>query len=499
MRVKKITLPHIIDNCNLFFAQTPKHLPFGIKRVYFITESDTKLPRGFHAHKENQQAIFCLQGSIKLILDDGKEHTEIILNKPNEGVIIDKLIWHEMHNFKKNTILLVLASDVFREKDYIRSYEQFIKIKKTHLRFNNLNDQGDSELKNAFEKVLSSGNFILNKEVKNFEKQFAGYNKSKYCIGVANGLEALQISLIATDIGNGDEIITTPISAVATSLAILAVGATPVFVDTKGDGLINPDLIQEAITKKTKAILPVHLYGNNSDIQQIKSICQINKLLLIEDAAQAHGSEYLGKKLGSFGNLGCFSFYPTKNLGALGDGGAIITNNSHLAKICYQIRDYGQSRKYQHSRFGLNSRLDELQAALLSVKLKHLNSDNNKRRRLAQKYIRNLSDIPFIKMVLPENIIDANFHLFVIKTKKRNGLINYLRRFGVPTAIHYPKIIPDQPFLKGRYDNVLLPNARKFVNEIISLPIYPNMPMEQVDFISNLIKDFYSGSGTNMQ
>lgn len=369
------------------------------------------------------------------------------------------------------------------------------KLKEVNLKLNNLTAQVNSyglNLTAAFNKVLSSGNFILGKEVKHFEKQFALYTGSKFCIGVANGLEALQISLMAANIGKGDEVVTTPISAAATTLAILAVGATPVFVDTKEDGLINPDLIQKALTKKTKAILPVHLYGNNSDIQQIKSICQSNKLLLIEDAAQAHGSKFNGKHLGTFGQLGCFSFYPTKNLGALGDGGAIVTNNSNLAKICYQIRNYGQSGKYQHLRFGLNSRLDELQAALLSVKLKHLNSDNDKRRKLAQRYIENLFNIPFIKIIIPENITDANFHLFVIRTKRRNKLMNYLKKFGVQTLIHYPKIIPDQPFLKKEYGSLSLPVAREFVNQCLSLPCHPKIKLSDIDYICSKIANFHS-------
>lgn len=340
-------------------------------------------------------------------------------------------------------------------------------------------------------RVLKSGWFILGKEVEGFEKEFGNYLGSNYCVGVGNGLEALQISLMALGIGKGDEVITTPISAVATTLAILAVGATPVFVDTNSQGLIDVDLIPKAITKKTKAILPVHLYGQGVDLDRIIHICKKYKLSLIEDACQAHGSTYLGKKLGTFGELGCFSFYPTKNLGAFGDGGAIVTNNAKLAKICREIRDYGQISKYKHGRYGLNSRLDEIQAALLRIKLKFLDKSNKARRILAEKYVENLCNIPEIEIVNSGNTVDNNYHLFVIKSKKRDVLQNFLQKYGIPTLIHYPIIIPNQPFLKKSYQNIRLNNAEQFAKEVLSLPCHPQMTISQINYISQKIKDFF--------
>lgn len=358
---------------------------------------------------------------------------------------------------------------------------QFINLKPTSSKTN--------KLRQSFNKVLSSGNFILGKEVKRFEKNFANYLGGKYCIGVGNGLEALHIALMALGIGKNDEVITTPISAVATTLAILAVGAKPVFIDTDSNGLLDIDKI--VVTKKTRAILPVYLYGNSVDLKIIQDICRRNRLFLVEDAAQAHGSKFNGKNLGTFGDLGCFSFYPTKNLGALGDGGAIITNNKSLAKICREIRDYGQKGKYEHIRFGLNSRLDELQAALLSVKLKYLEKENEKRRRLANRYIRNLSKLNEIDIVRPSEKALSNYHLFVIKTNKRIKLEKYLRRFGIQTSVHYPKIIPDQPFLKKEHKSLVLPVARKFVRTCLSLPSHPKMSFREVDFVSSKIIDFF--------
>lgn len=343
-----------------------------------------------------------------------------------------------------------------------------------------------AKLTKAFERVLDSGWYILGQEVQSFEKEFGKYLKVKYCIGVANGLEALQISLMALGVGKGMEIITTPISAVATTLAIMAVGAKPVFVDTNENGLINADLIEKAITKKTKAILPVHLYGQAVDLKKILALCRKYHLHLIEDACQAHGSTYQGQALGTFGIFGCFSFYPTKNLGALGDAGAIVTNNQKLAEACKQIRDYGQQGKYQHSRFGLNSRLDELQAALLRVRLPYLDKENQKRVNLAKRYIKNLTGK--VTLSLPDNLASCNFHQFVAKVKNRDQLQKRLAQAGIATLVHYPSIIPDQPFLKKDYGQGNFPIARKFVGEIISLPLNPYMSEKEVDAICSKIK-----------
>lgn len=374
-----------------------------------------------------------------------------------------------------------------------KTISEVMKNSKSKLNFLDLTCQS-KEMKvllSAFERVLRTGIFVLGKEVKNFEKSFAMYLGVKHCIGVANGLEALQIALMAEGIGFGDEVITTPISAAATTLAILAVGAKPVFIDTLDNGLINPDLIAPVITKKTKALLPVHLYGNPADLSSLQKICRKYKLSLIEDAAQAHGSKYKNKYLGTFGNLGCFSFYPTKNLGALGDGGAIVTNNSNLAKKCFEIRDYGQKSKYNHCRFGLNSRLDELQAAFLSIRLKRLDKDNSIRAKLAQGYISNLYQTKEIKIIRSLPAGYANFHLFVIRTKRRNQLQEYLRRKGIETVIHYPLIIPDQSFLKDEYKRFSFPVARNFVNTCLSLPCHPKMGLKDINFICSQIKQFF--------
>lgn len=352
------------------------------------------------------------------------------------------------------------------------------------------NQRGKSYIK-AIDNVFKSGVYVLGSEVERFEKEFAKYSGTRNCIGVANGLEAIQISLMALGINAGDEIITTPISAVATTLAILAVGAIPIFADVNENGQIDTGQVLKLITKKTKAVLPVHLYGQPMDIYTLQKLCKKHKLFLIEDAAQAHGSKFNGKKIGTFGDIACYSFYPTKNLGAIGDGGAIVTSNNKLAAICREIRDYGQKSKYIHSRYGLNSRLDELQASILLVKLKNLEQDNNKRREIAKRYVKNLAGVTKVQMILPKNITDSNFHLFVIRTKKREELKNYLAKHGVPSLIHYPITIPDQPMFNKKYKKMTIPRARIFVNEVLSLPCHPFMKLSEVDYISDTIKEFF--------
>lgn len=348
------------------------------------------------------------------------------------------------------------------------------------------------EYMSAVQRVLESGSYILSSEVEYFEKELAKYLEVKYCVGTANGLEAIQIALMAYGIGRGDEVITTPVSAVATILAIMAVGATPIFADIIKRGQIDSDQIERLITKNTKAVLPVDLYGQPCDLIKIKSICKKHNLFLVEDACQAHGATLNGKKLGTFGDVGCFSFYPTKNLGAFGDGGAIVTNDAGLVQVYKELRDYGQKSKYVHAHYGLNSRLDELQAAILRIKLKHLESDNNRRREIAKRYVKNLKNVKGLELVLPNNLEDSNFHLFVIKTDRRDVLQSFLKSQGIPSLIHYPVTIPDQPMFRGRYKGLKIPVARKFIKEILSLPCYPLLSLGEVDYVSTNIKRFFS-------
>lgn len=342
----------------------------------------------------------------------------------------------------------------------------------------------------AAHRVFASGYYILGPEVKAFETAFASYLGATYAIGVANGLEALQIALLALGVGEGDEVITTSFSAVATTLAIRAVGASPVFVDIDTAGSLDASLVESAITKKTKALLPVHLYGLPADMKALVRLSETYRIPIVEDCAQAHGAEYAGKKVGTFGTFGCFSFYPTKNLGAIGDGGALITNDAALAEKCRMLRNYGQKDRYHHEFCGINSRLDELQAALLTTGLTHLDNDNARRREIAKRYRTALSGIK--GLTPPQERLGAAsvYHLFVIRTKRRDALQAFLKEKGIDTLIHYPIPIHKQNCLPT-FNSLSLPQTEMAAEEVLSLPIHPYLTNEEVAYVCEAIRSFY--------
>jgi len=346
------------------------------------------------------------------------------------------------------------------------------------------------EIDLAIKSVLKSGQYILGEQVKNFEKEFASYLGVKYCIGVGNGSEALQIALIALDIKSGDEVITTPYSMAASTIAIRMVGAKPVFVDIDDYFHINAEKIEPKINSRTKAILPVHLYGQVVDIEKIKRMAYKHHLYLIEDAAQAHGAEYKNKKAGTFGDFGCFSFYPTKNLGAFGDGGAIVTNNKKLYDKCLMIRNYGQKNRYEHELCGLNSRLDEIQAAILSVELKYLDKFNKKRNILAKTYYKLLKNVKYIQLPQIRRYSTHNFHLFVIEAYKRDELMNFLCRNNIPSFIYYPISIPKQKCF-AEFNHLSFSVAEEKTNKVLSLPMHPFLQIKDIIYISQKIIEFY--------
>jgi len=347
------------------------------------------------------------------------------------------------------------------------------------------------EIDGAISRVLKSGWFILGKEVEQFEKEFAKYCGVKYAIGVGNGMEALQISLMALGIGRGDEVITTPLSAAATALAIIHIGARPVFVDIDPATFnIDASKIERAITGKTKAILPVHLYGQMSDMPTIMKIAKKYSLKVIEDACQAHGAEMRNKKAGAWGDTGAFSFYPSKNLSAFGDGGCITTNSRHLAEKMRALRDYGQQGRYNHLYLGLNSRLDELQAAVLRVKLCHLQKWNSRRRKLSKLYFKLLKNTPLILPKCAKEDKSHVWHLHVVRAQNRNKLQKYLAEQRVGTAVHYQRVLYKQPAVRP-FAGARCPQAEKAVKEILSLPLYPELSEQEITQICKKVKDFF--------
>lgn len=349
----------------------------------------------------------------------------------------------------------------------------------------------DKDIRNAFERVYNRSWYIEGEEDKKFEKDFAQYCESKYCVGVGNGLDALFLALKALNIKEGDEVIVPSNTYIATALAVTYVGATPIFVEPDIRTYnIDPTKIEEKITKNTKAIIPVHLYGQPCDMDPIIKIAQKYKLFIIEDCAQAHGAKYNGKVIGSFGDVAGFSFYPGKNLGALGDAGATVTNNEELAKKIRALGNYGSDYKYHHILQGNNSRLDELQAAFLDAKLPFLNKINLERRRIAKKYLEGINNFNIILPYVPE-YAEPVWHIFGIRCNRRDELEKYLNDAGISTNKHYPipmhlqECYKNLGFKKGDF-----PIAEEISETELSIPMYYGMSDEEIKYIIERINEF---------
>lgn len=349
----------------------------------------------------------------------------------------------------------------------------------------------DKELREAFERVYSGSWYVLGKEDEEFEKAFARYCDTKYCVGCGNGLDALMLSLKALGIGNGDEVIVPSNTYIATVLAVTYVGAKPVFAEPDIRTYnIDVNKIEEAITKATKAIMPVHLYGQPCDMDSIMKIADEYKLYVIEDCAQAHGARYKGRKVGSFGDVAGFSFYPGKNLGALGDAGATITNDENIMKKIRALGNYGSDYKYHHIYKGNNSRMDELQAAFLNAKLLHLDRMNKDRCRIASLYLNGIKNPNIVLPYIPGEM-DPVWHIFAIRCEKRDELASYLKELGIATNKHYPipihlqECYRDLGFKEGDY-----PIAEEISATELSIPMYYGMTDEEVQYVIDMINDF---------
>ena len=350
------------------------------------------------------------------------------------------------------------------------------------------------EVDNALREVLEEANFILGPQVKDFEDSFAAFCGVNHCVGVANGTDALHLILRASGIGPGDEVIIPAFTFVATALGVLLSGALPVFVDVNSeDGRIDPEKIRKAITKNTRAIIPVHLYGRCVDMDSVNSIAKNFGLKIFEDAAQAHGATFNGKYAGSLGDAAGFSFYPGKNLGAYGDGGAITTNSIDLYERLILLRNWGSRKKYHHEEMGLNSRLDTLQAAVLKIKLAKLQQWNQSRRDHAFFYDSELEKIGNFRR--PKNNINRVpvYHLYALRIHNRDGLLSHLNQSGIGAGIHYPFPIHKLGLFKGKIDPYLsFPEAEKWASECLSLPLYPELTDLHKGMVVQEIADWFS-------
>lgn len=344
-----------------------------------------------------------------------------------------------------------------------------------------------TELRSAIEAVIDSSAFAGGTFVEKFEREFAAFCGAKFASGVGNGTDALWFALLALGVGPGDEVITVPSTFMATAEAISYCGATPVFVDIDEQTYtMDPALLEQAITPRTKAIVPVHLFGQMADMDAIMEIAQRHELFVVEDACQAHGAEYKGRKAGTIGDVGCFSFYPGKNLGALGEAGAAITNNVDLKRDMDTLRDHGQAKKYCHSMVGWNGRMDGIQAAALSIKLQHLATWNQKRREHAEHYTRLLRELDELILPLPAPERAHVYHLYAVRVSRRDELMRHLAQKGIGCGIHYP--IPVH--LQEAYSSLGLqrgtfPIAERCADEFVSLPMFPELQPAQVEYVAS--------------
>lgn len=360
------------------------------------------------------------------------------------------------------------------------------------LSFEKMNADVKQQTLSSFESFFDKHWYILGEQVKQFEQDYARFNQTQFAVGVANGLDALIIALKTLNIGEGDEVIVPSNTYIASWLAVSYVGAIPIPVEPNTNTFnINPLLIEAKITAKTKAIMPVHLYGQCCEMDAIMSIATKHKLFVVEDNAQSQGAMYNGKLSGSFGDINGTSFYPGKNLGAFGDAGAITTNTESLATRAAIIRNYGSEKKYYNQELGINSRLDEVQAGFLSIKLNHLADWNTQRNTIAKQYINSLSGLPNLILPVIAEQATSVYHLFVIRTKQRDQLQAFLTEKGIGTLIHYP--VP--PHLQQAYQSLGykkgdFPIAEEMADTCLSLPMYPGITTEQVDYICKTIKLF---------
>lgn len=347
-----------------------------------------------------------------------------------------------------------------------------------------------SKIGREISSVIKSKSFILGKRLETFESKFAKYLGCKYAIGVATGTDALRISLRALGIGNGDKVLTVSFTSPFTAIAILEEGAIPVFCDI--DELTYTIDLKDAekkITNNVKAIMPVHIYGNPARMDEVAKFAKKYKLKIVEDACQAHGASFGGKKVGTLGDVGAFSFYPTKNLGAFGDGGMVVTNNKKLAQKIYLLRHGGQSKRFWHKENGINSRLDELQAAILNIKLIDLEKNNLKRAKLATRYKQKLSDLPITFQGITEGAQSA-YHLFTLRTKKRDKLLKYISAGNIGCDVYYPYPIHLQPLFR-KSNAIDLPVTQLLDSELLAIPISPTLSFKQQDQVIKRIRNFF--------
>jgi dTDP-4-amino-4,6-dideoxygalactose transaminase len=482
---------------SLIPVESYKDIPFNIERLFYIKDMD-KFPRGFHSHKKTMQVLVSINGSFNIDLTDGKTTKTYILNEDNKGIFIPHNIWLHMSEFTDDCIILVLCSYKYDENEYIRNFGDFVEYQhklqsQESIKMISLTEQINSlrgSILHNISDLIDTGQFIFGYEHDKFEADFAKYNSARYCIGVSNGTSAIVCALKALNLQENSEVIVQSNTYIAAPIAIELCNLKIKIVDIDDTLNMNLDILEKNITEKTTAVLVVHLYGTCPDMHKLSRLKEKYGFKLIEDCAQAHGSTFDGKKLGTFGDIGCFSFYPTKNLGAFGDGGCIITNNVDYANFVRKYRNYGCEEKYDWIIKGSNERLDNIQAGILNIKLPFLDYWNAQRNKLATIYNKELADINEIKIIQQHPLLYRNYHLYVVLVNKREELLIFLNNNNIQCAIHYPRTFYKSSAFKDL--NKYKFKADDIANRILSLPMYPELAECNVLKVCEKIKYFYS-------
>ncbi|SDO53407.1 dTDP-4-amino-4,6-dideoxygalactose transaminase [Methylobacterium phyllostachyos] len=485
-----------------------RDLGFDFERFYFITDIPEGASRGAHAHKTLRQCIICLSGSVTVDLCDSEQKFSFQLSSFEQALIVPPGYWRDLRDFSTHCTVGVLASKPYDESDYIRDFETFLHWDRrkqetrevSYLPIKRYTDSRyvgrlASDLSESVRETLKSGQYIGGPEVSAFETEFAALCGAEQAVGVANGLEALQLCLMDAGIGCGDEVILPAHTFVATALAVTQVGAEPVLVDVEQDtGLIDVSQVAAAITPRTRAIIPVHLYGHPVDMDPLTALAKSHNILVIEDAAQSHGAAYKGRPCGSLSEAAAFSFYPTKNLGAAGDGGAVTTTTVSRAERIRTLANYGSRVRYEHEKLGLNSRLDPIQASILRRKLTELGGWNERRRALANRYQRGLGGIEGLVTPVVRPWAEPVWHVYAVQVQegRREALQDYLREHDIGTNIHYPIPIHRQPcFSNKRWRAEGFPIADQFCSQTLSLPLDPLHSDDEIDRVIDVVRNYF--------
>jgi dTDP-3-amino-3,4,6-trideoxy-alpha-D-glucose transaminase len=483
-------------------AEFSDQLGFTPRRFYFITDVPTQTVRGLHAHKTLKQCMLCLKGAVTVELEKRGQHFVFRLDSPDQCLIVPPGCWRVIRDFEShNTVVCVLASTEYDAADYIHEYDDFKRWEEENTApvavpyLDLARSPTKIEVDAALLRVAGSGRYIGGPEVAFFEQAFAAYCGAAHAVGVGNGLDALALALKARGIGQGDSVVVPVNSFIATALAVSRVGAQAIFVDVEEDTAnIDARAAAAAIRADTRAIIPVHLYGHPADIDPLRTLADRYELFLLEDAAQAHGARYRERPCGSLGDAAGFSFYPTKNLGALGDAGAVVSNDAALIRQVRMLANYGAERKDRHVLQGFNSRLDPIQAAVLSVKLRHLDAWNERRRTLAERYRAGLSGLDDLALPTTRPWAVPAWHVFAIRVAggRRDALRHHLERSGVGSNIHYPTPIHLQPaYRECGHTAGAFPVAERLAVETLSLPLDPSHRDAEIDTVIDAVLRFF--------